>query len=234
MVPRAYAIVGVTSAAILAALVAASLTTGPILGAQHTSITTQAPPPKVAPLPSFGGPAGAGLPTWLVMTLTGLLVLYGCSLLVLIALHRRRGEDDEEPQAWPDEVEHDSSWRTVLTVDLLDAAEDQLAALHRGTPRNAIVACWLALNAATVRAGLPEVSSLTSQEYMVRAIGTLGLDPPAITELGKLYREARFSTHVMAESQRELAGRSLTLLIDQLGGRRDGTAAHPRLESAER
>jgi Domain of unknown function (DUF4129) len=116
----------------------------------------------------------------------------------------------------------------------LDAAEDQLAALHRGTPRNAIVACWLALNAATVRAGLPEVSSLTSQEYLVRAIGALGLDPPAITELGKLYREARFSTHEMVESQRELAGRSLSVLVDQLAARRDRTAMQARLESAER
>ena len=100
--------------------------------------------------------------------------------------------------------------------------------------RNAIVACWIGLHAATVRAGLPEVASETSEEYLVRAVRSLGLDPPAITVLASLYREARFSEHVMVEGQRDLAEQSLRLLVDQLVARRTESASNRLLEGAAR
>jgi len=55
---------------------------------------------------------------------------------------------------------------------------------------------------------------------MVRAMGSLGLDPPAIRVLASLYREARFSEHPMTESHRDRAGAALRVLADQLDRRR--------------
>ncbi len=66
-----------------------------------------------------------------------------------------------------------------------------------------------------------------SEEYLVRAIRGLGLDPPAITVLADLYREARFSDHVMMESQRAVAEQSLRLLAGQLADQLAGRHTDP-------
>jgi hypothetical protein len=221
MMPRAYGVVGVASAAVLATLVAASLPRGPILGIQRVGHADESPPPPVKHPRAAHGLDGSGIPTWLTVSMTVLLALYAIGLVVLVAIRRLGREEEEEPDdsVGDGEDEVSSAWETVLAVDLSDAANEQLALLHRGTPRNAIVACWLALQAATVSAGLPEDPAETAQEYLVRAVRSLGLDPPAITVLGALYREARFSEHVMVESQRDLAEESLRVLVQQLASR---------------
>ena len=89
MVPRAYTIVGVASAAVLATLVAASLSTGPILGPQRLRHGAGLPeivdhPPRVQATGSTGFPA------WLIMTLTVLLAMYAIALLLLVAIRRGR------------------------------------------------------------------------------------------------------------------------------------------------
>ena len=235
MVPRAYTIVGVVAAALLATIVAAGASTGPLLGAQQQADDEAPLPVVVHRPPTAHGTDHSGFPTWLTVTMTVMLLLYAVGLLVLVILRKRGREDDEErDESSEDDGTESSAWRTVLTVDLGDAVQAQLALIHRGSPRNAIVACWLGLRAGTVRAGLPEVASETSEEYLVSAIRSLGLDPPAITALASLYREARFSEHVMMESQRAEAEQSLRVLADQLAGRRTEQASDSLLEGAAR
>jgi hypothetical protein len=92
----------------------------------------------------------------------------------------------------------------VATAVAADA-DAQRSALQRGAPRNAIVECWLRLEAAVVDAGVARYPSDTSAEFTHRALATVSVDPAAIAGLAALYREARFSSHPMGEDSRRAA-----------------------------
>jgi hypothetical protein len=49
----------------------------------------------------------------------------------------------------------------------------------------------------------------TSAEYTTRVLAAAGLDGEAITTLAALYREARFSTHALGETDRRRAAAAL-------------------------
>ena len=83
--------------------------------------------------------------------------------------------------------------------------EAQLAALAHGSPRNAIVACWLRLEDDVAAAGLPRHVAETSAEFTTRVLASYSLDPSAVIELAALYREARFSLHTMEQADRDRA-----------------------------
>jgi hypothetical protein len=160
------------------------------------------------------------VPSWL-----GVLALLMLALAVVALILLARGERksyqrrlmyEEEEEASPDD------WAALLSVELGQAAGEQLLELTRGSPRNAIVACWLRLQVATQRAGLPTEPSETSREFTVRALRLLRLDGASIATLSELYREARFSAHEMDESQRSRAVAALGVLAGQLGARSGG------------
>ncbi|MEJ7630246.1 MAG: DUF4129 domain-containing protein [Nocardioidaceae bacterium] len=219
MVRRTYTIVGVAAAALVAALVAATISTGSFLsgpkplGGPPDPGPGPASPRRHSPATGTDDPL---FPTWLVVTLTVLLSLYALSLLILVLFSRRGLPAEDESEASADEPGLDEPWRSLLSVDLADAAEEQLSALDQGTPRNAIVACWMSLQAATHRAGLVEEPAETSVEFTLRAMRSLGLDASAIAALGGLYREARFSDHEMTEEQRRRAMEAVRVLAGQL------------------
>ena len=100
----------------------------------------------------------------------------------------------------------------VLNAD----ADAQRAALQRGSPRNAIVECWLRLEAAVVAAGVARDPADTSTELTVRVLATYHVDPVAIERLAALYREARFSDHPMGEDARRAAIEALDDVHDGL------------------
>ena len=77
-------------------------------------------------------------------------------------------------------------------------------------PRNAIVECWLRLEAAVIAAGVERAPSDTSAELTERVLASCQVDGAAISTLAALYREARFSEHPMGEESRRSA-------IDALG-----------------
>lgn len=85
-----------------------------------------------------------------------------------------------------------------------DAAA-QRAALSGGTPRNAIVACWLRLEAAVDDAGLHRRAADTSTELVERVLAEWLVDDHALHDLAELYREARFSDHDLGEDRRQAA-----------------------------
>lgn len=117
---------------------------------------------------------------------------------------RRRGEFDDP---LPDAAE-----RPHVQVDA-DAARTTLS---HGPPRNAIVACWMRLEADVADAGLPPRASETSSEYVERIIGRSSIDPAPITELAALYREARFSVHELSDEHRDRAALALDRVFDAL------------------
>ncbi len=89
-------------------------------------------------------------------------------------------------------------------------------ALREGEPRNAIVGCWVRLEETISGAGLSPEAAETSTEYVVRVLRALDLDPRDIASLASLYREARFSTHPLDETDRTSAVAALDRLLAQV------------------
>ncbi len=98
-------------------------------------------------------------------------------------------------------------------------AADQRAALLRGEPRNAIVGCWLRLEAAVTDAGVAPDPTDTASELTARVLSTYPIDRDALDRLAALYREARFSSHPMDERSRAAA-------VDALDGVHEGLRRH--------
>jgi len=88
-----------------------------------------------------------------------------------------------------------------LAVDV----EAARVALAGGSPRNAIVACWMQLERDAAAAGLPREAAETSAEYVERVLAASSVDPVPIRELAALYREARFSRHELRDDHRTRA-----------------------------
>lgn len=104
-------------------------------------------------------------------------------------------------------------------------AEAQRAALRRGSPRNAIVECWLRLEKAVATAGVRHDPADTSTELTMRVLTSVHVDQDAIERLAVLYREARFSDHSMGEDARRAAIDALDAIHDGLREGRDAVGA---------
>ena len=103
-----------------------------------------------------------------------------------------------------------------VDVDLSEAAEELDEVLARGSPRNAIVACWARLEDAVEEAGIHRRPSETSEEMTTRVLSSRVVDAAAIESFAALYREARFSTHDLTEQHRAQAQQALEVLRGQL------------------
>ncbi len=115
---------------------------------------------------------------------------------------------------WPRLTRRGARHRSVRHVTALpEVGERELAvdveaarvALAAGSPRNAIVACWMQLERDAAAAGLPRDAAETSAEYVERVVAASSVDPAPIRELAALYREARFSHHELRDDHRTRA-----------------------------
>jgi hypothetical protein len=178
-------------------------------------------------------PEPTELPGPLQFLIDALLLLLGASLLgfvVLALVHayrdRRRSRAARmltpapDHTSYADFLEHTHRALTQVTAE-------QSVALREGDPRNAIVACWVAIEDAIERAGIARNPAETSTELTTRVVGLVAIDTTAIQALGGLYREARFSQHDLGEEQRERAIALLTQLSRQLGEHRPATSVSP-------
>ena len=93
----------------------------------------------------------------------------------------------------------------ATTADLEVDVDAARAVLAHGTPRNAIVACWMRLEHDAAAAGLVRATAETSAEFVERVVATASVDPAPIGELAALYREARFSRHDLDDGHRARA-----------------------------
>lgn len=104
-------------------------------------------------------------------------------------------------------------WRNRRTSEAFDVLDDlaslvvadaaaQRNLLAAGEPRNAIVACWLRLEALTADAGFERDPADTSEEFTRRVLTEFSVDSSAVGELAELYRKARFSSHEIGEDER--------------------------------
>ena len=175
-------------------------------------VDTIPPPTTEAP----GQPVGSvsRIPTWIAAVVQIIVILGILAALVALVVsgwrHRprirwRARQEDRDFDVLPD-----------IARSMNADAADQRAALMRGSPRNAIVECWLRLEHVVAEAGLPRDPADTSTEFTARVLTSYAVDPTAILHLSALYREARFSTHAMDEGHRTAAVAALDALHDGL------------------
>lgn len=186
-----------------------------------------APSDTVAP-PLVSEPDGEPLelPEWAAAILRVLLVALAIAATIALAnagwqrrprvRWHRRSTGDGEFDLLPD-----------VAAAVVDEAARQRTALEGGTPRNAIVRCWLRLEHDVAAAGLRRHPSQTSAEFTEEVLARYSVDPAAIRSLAALYREARFSRHPLDESARRAALDALDGLHRALGAAAQVAASSP-------
>lgn len=184
-------------------------------GLPKVTLTESPPTPQYQPPVQATQPAGAhGASPWvgalvrvlLLLVLAVAVLFLGRWLLARVRVWLR----ERDPRPEPFTVQPDLSEAVVAD------AEAQLASLAQGPPRNAIVECWVRLEAAAASAGLERRPSETSAEFTTRVIRSRLVGSTAIRRLAALYREARFSRHEMGEEQRTAAREALQTVHDGL------------------
>ncbi len=106
--------------------------------------------------------------------------------------------------------------------EMVRDADQQLALLREGSPRNGIVACWHRFEVQAEAAGIGRAPWETSAEFTLRVLDLVSADERAVAELSVLYREARFSDHDLGEAARETAVDALERIHRGLGARYAG------------
>lgn len=227
---RSTVVVAVVTATVLLLLLVWSAGNGtPLVSAPEGS---WAPPPTAQEAPTLTTPALTASPddaaeretpltdwSFTFAMVLWLLVLVTTLALLVKWLARQRVEGMER-RALVEEEE---------LLALLDATSDEVRyqALSEGDPRNAVVACWVALEDAVHRSGLKQDRSETATELTRRVLGRWDVDPAAITTLSEAYREARFSRHPVTEEQRTLAVHALERIHVDLRRRAEAHAQQP-------
>ena len=133
-----------------------------------------------------------------------------CLGVALLLAHRTSTPNPPPLTVEPDQ-EAEDAWAIAVydgSVALADIAD----------PRAAIIACYVAMRAALLDAGVNGQTSDTPSDMLIR-IAAAGIAPDAANALTGLFLEARFSAHVIAEAQREQALTALSELAT-------ATAAH--------
>lgn len=157
---------------------------------------------------------------------TGLEYLVLASLVVAVALALAHGWRNRPHLVWH-RRKPDTAYVVLEEVAdrVVDDAEEQRRALRRGTARNAIVECWLRLEAMVEASGVAHDPALTPTEFTTAALGRFDVDAAAADRLAALYREARFSSHDLGEGHRDAALAALDVLHEGLRRARPTTVA---------
>ena len=184
--------------------------------ATGTWIATQTPTGTPTPLVSD---EPWQIPDWLSTLVQTVILAIGLVAILLVLRYLvRRAIDFGRQVKVPEGLDRDPAFgeRMVSEEQLADAVETGLGSVDSGTPSNAIVACWLALEKAAASAGVSRRPTETPSEFTVRVLGAAAVSRPLLDQLAELYREARFSEHDLPESARAQAREALTVLRDQL------------------
>jgi hypothetical protein len=149
------------------------------------------------------GQAGAAFLLGVVAAVLALAALVATALWLR---HRRRANSALRGQA-------------AAPSPLADAVAAGTAALGATAgAREAIIACYAAMEASLATAGSPRRAADTPEELLNRAEGEGIIRTPAARRLTSLFREARFSPHRLADAQRRAAMTALDDIGRDLAG----------------
>jgi hypothetical protein len=148
--------------------------------------------------------ASSAVDAWLLL----IAVLVG-AVLAVVALRRRNEIVEEAPD------DHEEPTDQDVLAGAVAAAEVELDS-HGDDTRAAIIAAYLAMERQLVASGTARQVSDTPTDFLLRAMSASQVSRGAATRLTELFREARFSTHPMAETARADAARALSRVADDL------------------
>lgn len=109
------------------------------------------------------------------------------------------------------------------------SANAATAATRNGEPRNAVVACWVALEDALARAGAAPMPGETSWDLTQRVLSRWQVDPAPLSDLADLFREARFSRHMITQAHADRAADALSQIhrgLVRAAAARDSSRPH--------
>jgi hypothetical protein len=226
------AFLGVAAVAVLVVLAASGDSVHPVSeSTKHRSLppipSGSAAGPTSQRMPTASPPPGwteLKWPEWLeVLAQAAILTAGAIVALLLLWLIVRKAADIASAVKVPQGLSHDAATsETVVSPEQLARGIDtSLAAVNTGTPSNAIVACWLALEQTAALAGVPRRATETPSEFTVRVLAAAAVSEPVLGRLADLYREARFSQHDLSESARTEAREALAVLRAQLDASRE-------------
>jgi hypothetical protein len=139
------------------------------------------------------------------------LLVIAVALVVVLDLWLRR-----RPSTHPGEAKESFPGAIDLPIErrgrLAAAVTESLTELERWPVREAIIACWLRLEATTDAVGLRTSASDTPEEYVRRVLAAANVRPQPLDRLAWLYREARFSRHAMSDVDRATAREALEVI----------------------
>lgn len=227
----------VLAALALVALAARSERAGTVTATTTAGSTAPAGPPASGPvrrddreLSEDRGTDTSGdqMPLALALVVAVLIGALAVSALLVFAVAVRprvelpgRGGGDGPPDSGGAAPGRDA----VDAERLAAAARAGLLELDAGPPGEGVVACWVLLERAAADAGTHRARPDTPSELAGRLIDRHEVSPGPLLRLAELYREARFSRHVLPESARTEARAALGQVADELavsplGGRR--------------
>ncbi|WP_194909396.1 DUF4129 domain-containing protein [Catenulispora rubra] len=180
--------------------------------------------PKIDPgvtLKPAAGKPGAPIAAWIVQTVMVLIVAAAVALVVYVLiqlLSRRRlrmpvATIDFEP----------------LNPELEQLAEAVAAGTealeYEGDAREAVIACYSAMELAVSAGGALRRATDTPEEFLRRVTAAQLIPEEPARQLTDLFREARFSHHPIAESQRDAAREALRAISEHLRVRAEALEA---------
>ena len=199
----------------------------PTAATHRSSTTHNQTPPGILQKPTLQPPVRQvkeftfGLVGYLILGAVAAALLAYLFSAVILRERRREGG----PGTWSPPRRLPRSDALDVPESLRRAAERQLVVIREGSPRNAIVACWMELERACRESGFPRRPAETSSEFTERMLARYVVDltqaGTTVDTLAALYREARFSTHPMVELDRERAVATLEAILASLHAHQD-------------
>jgi len=101
---------------------------------------------------------------------------------------------------------------------LTEAVDAGLRRVDEGEPQDAVIACWVLLEGAAAAAGTARRPAETPAQLVARVLAEHRVTEHALDRLATLYREARYSQHVLGEPARAEARGALERIRRDLTG----------------
>ncbi|MEY9860972.1 hypothetical protein ABH935_006610 [Catenulispora sp. GAS73] len=176
--------------------------------------------PGVTLKPATGRP-GASIAAWIVDTVLILIIAAAVALVafMLIRLLSRR---------WLSKPVETIDFESLVPEleQLAEAVAAGAEALeYEGDAREAVIACYSAMELAVSAGGGLRRATDTPEEFLRRVTGAQLIPEEPARNLTDLFREARFSHHPIAESQRDAAREALRTISEHLRVRAESLEA---------
>ncbi len=155
------------------------------------------------------------------------------ALIAWLVLRWFRNREPAEPAAFEQDQHGDELDQLVAATA---STRNAVNADHQGAPRNAVVACWVALEEALGAIGAAPQAGETSLDVTQRVLGRWHVDPEPLRRLAGLFREARFSRHAITKQHADEAASALEQIhigLASAAQRRDRTHGDPTEQGAE-